>query len=244
MTYNPNTTSTDITDGTIVNADINASAAIADSKLSLTTTSSGTAISASNKIVDATSLNLGFNGYTAPNGFMPSFSTRSITVNNQIWWARFYAPANITATKIAAYISATGSATGTDWADFGIFNTSGTLLASTGQTTGLNTVGTLVATLGSGTGAKTGSANYALTAGTTYYIGVMTNLATLTGFQWLGCGASGGTTIFGTAAGQWLWKQATASGTTTSLNAATWTWPTVAATDSTGAGVMFVVRTD
>jgi hypothetical protein len=41
MTYNPNTTSTDITDGTIVNADINASAAITASKIS------GTAITKS-----------------------------------------------------------------------------------------------------------------------------------------------------------------------------------------------------
>jgi hypothetical protein len=43
----------EITDGTILNADINASAAIADSKLNLTTTASGTAISSTNKIVDA-----------------------------------------------------------------------------------------------------------------------------------------------------------------------------------------------
>lgn len=47
-------TSAKIADGTIVNADVNASAAIADSKLSLTTTVSGTAISSSNPIVDAT----------------------------------------------------------------------------------------------------------------------------------------------------------------------------------------------
>ena len=56
MTYDPNTTSADIVDGAIVNADVNASAAIADSKLSLTTTVSGTAISSTNKIVDQSSL--------------------------------------------------------------------------------------------------------------------------------------------------------------------------------------------
>jgi hypothetical protein len=207
---------------------------------------SGTAISSTNKIVDCRGLNYGLNGYPAPNGqYVPTLARTSS--NNQLLLTRFWAPADITVTKIAVQIT-TASSTSTDWIDLGIFSSSGTLLASTGQTTGLTTAQgapqALVATLGAGTGAKTGSANYALTGGTAYYIGSLTSITTgsvsLSGF-----GGVANTAMYGTANGQWQYGAVGVTGTTTSLNAATITWPTISVTSLPGShGVMFVVRTD
>jgi hypothetical protein len=208
--------------------------------VSANTTVSGTSISTTNTAVDAQALRNGLNGWSVPNGLIVPNSSRSST-SNQVFLNRFYAPIAITASKITVHVL-TASATSTDWFDVGIFSATGTLLASTGQTTGINAIGTITATLGAGTGAKTGSANYALTAGTTYYIGIMTSLTS--GTVNYSASGSGGAPLYGTAAGQWLMNSSTASGTTTSINAATIPWPTASATTSIGQSVFFVLRTD
>ena len=204
------------------------------------TTVSGTSISTTNTAVDAQALRNGLNGWSVPNGQPLPNSSRS-AASNSVYLTRFYAPTAITANKISVYVT-TASATSTDWFDIGIFSTAGTLLASTGQTTGINATGTIIATLGAGTGAKTGSANYALTAGTTYYIGIMTSLTSGTVTYSASSGVSG-STLYGTAHGQWMFDLRTATGTTTSINAATISWPTVTSI-ATGSTVFFVLRTD
>ena len=206
--------------------------------VSADTTLSGGTISTTNKAVDGKSLNYGLNGYAAPNGQVLSVGSRTATAN-QVWWTRFYCPADITITKLACQIT-TASASATDWVDMGIYSTAGVLLASTGQTTGTNVVTALVGTLGAGTGAKAGSANYALTGGTTYYIAAMSSAALSYG----SCMGTSGIALYGTTAGQFMVANATATGTTTSLNAATISFPsTVTVTNTTGAGVLFIVRT-
>jgi len=204
------------------------------------TTVSGTSISTTNPAMDAQALRNGLNGWSVPNGQPLPNASRS-AASNSVYLTRFYAPTAITANKISVYVT-TASATSTDWFDIGIFSTAGTLLASTGQTTGINATGTIIATLGAGTGAKTGSANYALTAGTTYYIGIMSSLASGT-VSYSGIGGFAGSTLYGTANGQWMFDLRTATGTTTSINAATISWPAVTSI-ATGSTVFFVLRTD
>jgi hypothetical protein len=217
------------------------SAYVAASKLvSASTTVSGTSISTTNAAVDAQALRNGLNGWSVPNG-QPLPNANRSAASNSVYLTRFYAPTAITANKISVYVNS-ASATSTDWFDIGIFSTAGTLLASTGQTTGINVTGTIIATLGAGTGAKTGSANYALTAGTTYYIGIMTSLTSGT-VSYSGVGGFSGSTLYGTANGQWMFDSRTATGTTTSINAATISWPTVTSI-ATGSTVLFVLRTD
>jgi len=202
-------------------------------------TASGTALSSTNKLVDSKTLNYGLNGYPAPNGALTSFGVRSATANS-IWWTRFYCPSSITATKLAFQVT-TGAASSSDWIDLGIFSSSGTLLASTGQFTGVNTAGSYAATLGSGTGAKSGSANYALTAGTTYYLGVLSSVA----ITYASCTAGAGAAIYGTTAGQYLYTTTTATGTLTSLNACTTNFASsISSGTTTAAAVFMVVRTD
>jgi hypothetical protein len=155
-----------------------------------------------------------------------------------VYFTRFYAPTALTITKIAVQVT-TASTTSTDWVDLGIYSTAGTLLASTGQYTGLNAQGTLTGTLGAGTNAKTGS-SYALAAGTTYYIASMTSITT--GTVTLGGVGIGGAALYGTAAGQYMFSTVTATGTTTGLNNATISFPsTQAASTNTGSTTHFVL---
>lgn len=86
--------------------------------------------------------------------------TAANIVANRAYFVRFVPPKNMTVAKIA--IAVATSATSADSSDVGIYNSSGTLLGSTGSTAiGLNSTGAKVYTL---------PTPIALTAGTVYYI--------------------------------------------------------------------------
>lgn len=177
-------TSAKIADGTIVNADVSSSAAIADSKLNLSTTVSGTAISTSNKIVDAaaqlTERSQGIWLYPWGSG------TQTLSAN-QVTWLKFVAARSLTIARmgfilrtvhagsgslpdiqIGIYTSSNqSSTTATDW----------TRVATTGTVGGANTLytsasgGSKNVSMQGATGARFAdlTSTYALVAGQAYY---------------------------------------------------------------------------
>ena len=177
--------STMILDGTIVNADINASAAIADSKLSITTTVSGTAISTTNKVMDGGALSSNFQGQAGI--IIPQYSTTrtvgSFSADYQYRGIRFYLPAPLTVTKIAYFCStaATVSGGGGDTGatvDIAIYNSSNTKVFSTGPISNTAYVAGTTTGISSGTSAfgTTGTkviglaSSWSLSANTIYYV--------------------------------------------------------------------------
>lgn len=158
-----------------------------------TNTVSGTALSSTNKIVDGTAFTYGLNGVLAPNGYTASGS-RTFAAQT-LYYMRFYCPTPMTVTKLGVAITTT-TASGSDWIDMGIFSsaTGGARLASTGIQTGVNTANqNFVQSL---------SSPYTMAAGTTYYIGIFCNVATVT---IAGTASTVSTnTIFGTSYGQAL----------------------------------------
>ena len=111
----------------------------------------------------------------------------------------------------------------------GIYNTSGTRLANTGQiTSSTNTVQMVTGTITGG--------GYQVTAGTTYYIAhVSDSTPSITG-------SVSSPALFGTAVGTWLFG--TVDVTTPTALPSTITMPTVAATAGTFTGPSYVARTD
>lgn len=195
MTYNPNTTSTDITDGTIANVDISASAGIVDTKLNLSaattngvtpssteankivsagTTVSGTSISTTNPVMDAAG------------SFWYASRTSNVSTAPIIVATTSYQPANQDAIAAKAMCLATGNydkirtrftAAGSGLTDVRlcVWNTSGTLLAYT--TTNLVTSGTVSTTFANTTGLALNT-TLALTVGTKLWLGVIVYGAT------------------------------------------------------------------
>ena len=187
-------TSSDITDGTIVNADINASAAIADSKLNLSTTVSGTAVGSTNKIKDATALG---SSLDRPNGIMlfPWFATTSTTPTaDSTRGIRFVAPRTMTVTKIGLVI--TGNATNADAIQVGLFTTDQTLVASSTSASRTVNTGTTPRVLSISL-----SSSYTITAGTTYVVAYAYDYVSGTGASILSGSNSNIVNVFGNTFG-------------------------------------------
>ena len=191
-------TSSDITDGTIVNADINSSAAIADSKLNLTTTVSGTAISASNKIVDAATHE---NTYEQPGSIMlypwaAAGTTGGVVMSSDnARGTLFTATRPFTVTKIIFDVAS--AATNDDPVQVGIFDATGTgtlLASSTSAARGVTTAGPKTVSL---------SSSYTLVPGTKYYVCIAVDYSSGTGFtlRSQNYGTGGMQSVYGTSYG-------------------------------------------
>lgn len=182
-------TSAKIADGTIVNADVSASAAIADSKLNLTTTVSGTAVSSSNRLIDASS-----SFVDRPDGMIvyPYATGSRVYSANVVRWTRVLARRPLAVKRIMVRCltpGAGGSNSGADTIEVGIYYdsnqgttasnwtrvaTSGGVNGSSGSspiyTTNTGTTLTTLATAGNKWIPLTST--YTLVAGHIYYIGI------------------------------------------------------------------------
>ena len=163
-----------------------------------TQTVSGTAISSTNKIVDAASLN---GAIDRPNAMIlyPWFFWNS---NNQFSFiptadiaraTRFTATRDFTVTKIAFFVLS--AATNNDSVQVAILNSAGTTVhaSSTAGTVGVNSTGLKTATL---------SSSYKLTRGTTYYVALAYDYTSGTGASIAsGNAGTGSAQLFGNTIG-------------------------------------------
>jgi len=184
-------TSAKIVDGTIVNADVNASAGIVDTKLNLSaattsgvtpsssakivsasTTVSGTAISSTNKVVDAaaalTERSNGMLLYPWGNG-VAAFTSPFCR------WQRFVPTRNLTVLRFGFEIRT--ASTNAESVDIGLYDSGGNRLISSGATTTIysgptNTSATATTSAGYKYIVLNGATGYTLTAGSTYYAGI------------------------------------------------------------------------
>ena len=208
-------TSAKIADGTIVNADINTSAGIVDTKLNLSaattsgvtpsssakivsasTTVSGTAISSTNKVVDAaaalTERSNGMFLYPWSNGIQ-------LFGSNTCRWVRFVPTRNLTVLRFGFEVRT--ASTNAESVDIGLYDASGNRLVSSGATTTIytTTTGTTTTTT-TAAGYKyivlNGATGYTLTAGTAYYAGIGITFTSGTGVT-IAVGAMYGASIFG-----------------------------------------------
>lgn len=174
-----------------------------------TQTVTGTAISSTNKIVNAAAIQ---SGIDRPNAmilypwWLWGSGTGTTPSADQARGTRFVATRDFTVTKIAFYVSS--AATNNDNIQFAILNSScNTVHASTtAGAVGITSTGLKTATL---------TSSYKLTQGTTYYVAYAYDYTSGTGATILGYGGAAGTAqLFGNTIGQSDSILATGTGST------------------------------
>lgn len=161
-------TSTMITDGTIVNADINASAAIAATKIA------GTAYTTTRKKIDDSALTASLDIVSRS-----VLSGARIMSNGVLYFTLFTPAENFTMTNFSVYSTTAGTDTGgTSVRRMGLFTTSGTNNATmtlVARTASDATLGNAASTIYTRALNTTGGypASYNLVAGTTYAFGML-----------------------------------------------------------------------
>ena len=178
MTYNPNTTSTDIVDGTIVAADLTDGiitggtagsgvkiAATTITSANLSTTVSGNTPSATNRLVDGQTFDNNRNGMLCvPTGSIFTASPGTAFASGIVYGIKITPTRTFSPTLAAVWVTALGGATSVVTPV--IYSGDGSAIITNGQAAGIN------AATGQATGVRTASfsSSPTLTAGTSYWV--------------------------------------------------------------------------